>query len=185
MLFLVSFISFLSLLCVIPAEEAPIKIVLEKFYACEGKKYNETEYTDVEFEQYNRTTAVMNAKLHVNKEMSEMLNLFVDVSKCDSKQQTDSCQHLATEHLQDICVNMNNSSRPYKGFVDSMAEFDRKCPWKTGVYTIAEYIMSLKDLEEMPAITGYYILTFRPFDADKQIGCNVGEISIVKKRRSS
>ncbi|XP_067008133.2 uncharacterized protein [Anabrus simplex] len=158
-----------------------LKFNLEDYYPC-GEEAYIMEYSDINVGRFNRSTIILNATLTYHEDVSDKFHITAELTKCDSKQQKDSCQFFYALEIKEICKNWDNPLALEHQFEESLVNMKKECPMPAGVYNVVNAMFDIKDIERTPGYCGYWYVKFIAYDGDKEIGCFIAEVNVSKKR---
>ncbi|XP_067007062.2 uncharacterized protein [Anabrus simplex] len=157
-------------------------VLMDDMIPCPDSEESSFTMSDIELEFYNRTQLLVNGKLIVKEKLDSLKGRF-ELTKCDSKQQVDSCQFVMSTDINNICEKLPEKGSDWEPFMMKIKDFDPECPLEPGTYDIEAAPLDTSTFQDNPVLYGYWIADFVLLVNGEFGGCNRISASIVKKRR--
>ncbi|XP_067007021.1 uncharacterized protein [Anabrus simplex] len=155
---------------------------LDNMQSCPDEPQATIFLENVSMDPFNRTTLVTNGQFRVKELVQGSIKGIIDLTKCDSKQQYDSCQHFITVVFDDLCAELPKKNESWTPFFAHIINFQPDCPLKPGTYEIKDAPVDLSFLADNPIIFGYWRARQTAMEGEKLISCTTISFNVIKPR---
>ncbi|XP_067006935.2 uncharacterized protein [Anabrus simplex] len=169
--------------CVEGDQSVQLDYILEDFNNCADIPDAKISFSGIDFEFKNYTFRVVNAKMEVKEDISKSSHGIEEITVCDSKRQSDSCQFFLSTGLGGICEDIGNEDSILYPLWNSVENFEKKCPIKQGIYDVKNAALTISDSEIW--FPSYGKVQVRFDDGEDMLLCIDMQFDVVRRRPRS
>ncbi|GJQ77130.1 hypothetical protein Trydic_g23697 [Trypoxylus dichotomus] len=160
--------------------QAQKKAIIRRMGQCKGSGRLPILFHTVAIARDTKTgDMTLSCKVTVRREVSEKFAIVVNIWRCDSTGNPDSCEIIVKNHnASNICELLPVKDQLWTIFLDRF-DMSRKCPIKPGVYTLNKLPITTEFMKFMPMSDALWRTQLTGWDAGRYLCCVDLDLQIV------